>query len=85
MSELHIESPALAQDFTRMLAEQDIVLPLRPSETEVGSVVDAQGREVFVVDVNGERPDDQVALIAALLIVAINTCGGFQLEVGPNG
>jgi len=37
-------------------------------------------RDVFTVDVNSERPDDEATAIAAWIVVAVNTCAGFRAE-----
>ena len=58
----------------------DVRLPLHLSEEDTGVVLDADGRDVFTVDVNSERPDDQVEAIALWIVCAVNTCGGFRLE-----
>lgn len=47
-------------------------LPLRRSETCVGTALDADGVDVFTVDVNGERSDDEVAAIVSMIIAAVN-------------
>ncbi len=53
----------------------EIKLPLRLSESEVGSVVDADGHEVFVVDVHRDLPDEEVVAIAKEIIAAVNGQG----------
>lgn len=47
-------------------------LPLRPSDTEIGSIVDADGVEICVVDVHRDRPDDEVRAIVNLIVEAVN-------------
>lgn len=49
-----------------------VSLPLRACETHIGSVVDAEDREVFVVDANGDLPDDVVRARVMFLVDAVN-------------
>ena len=67
--------------FSAALAHLNIRLPLRHDETCCGTLVDADGNMVFVVDVNRERPDAEVRDIAELLQLAINVHAGFMPEV----
>lgn len=78
MAELRVENPRLTGDYVKLMADAGVTLPVRLHETEVGEIVDAKGREVCVVDVNRERPDDEVVHLCSWIVVAINTCGGFQ-------
>ena len=54
--------------------------PWSLDEEEVGSILDADKRTVLTVDVPGERPDEEAAKIALLIITAVNTCAGFRAE-----
>ncbi|WP_292200937.1 hypothetical protein [Mesorhizobium sp.] len=45
---------------------------MRASATEIGSIVDADGVEICVVDVHREKPDDEVRAIVALIVDAVN-------------
>lgn len=47
-------------------------LPLGVDPHEPGNIVDADGDHVMQVDINRERPDAQVAAIAAAVVAAIN-------------
>lgn len=47
-------------------------LPLRASATEIGSIVDADGIEICVVDVHRDRSDDEVTTIVNLIVDAVN-------------
>ncbi|CDX26918.1 conserved hypothetical protein [Mesorhizobium plurifarium] len=47
-------------------------LPLRVSATEIGSIVDADGIEVCVVDVHRDRSDEEVSAIASMIVDAVN-------------
>jgi hypothetical protein len=51
-------------------------LPWREHTCRFGVIVDAKGEVVCVVDPRGRRN------IAAMIIVAVNTCGGFRAEIG---
>ena len=68
MHEMIPGSPALS-DFDHAPARLTV---------DLGAVVDAQGRDVFTIDVNRERDDVEVLGIVAHLCMAINTCGGFK-------
>lgn len=71
-------SPAHAACSFAALSANDVRLPLRLSEEDAGVVLDADGRDVLTVDVNGERPDDQATSIARLLVVLVNAAAGFD-------
>lgn len=66
--------------FTSALARLDIRMPLRHDTTYCGTIVDADGKMVFVIDVHGERPDEEVEDIAALLLLALNIHAGYLPE-----
>jgi hypothetical protein len=68
--------------FRRTLGLHDVILPLRLNPGECGSVQDAAGREVFVVDASGESDDKQVTAIATWLALAINAAAGIRLVEG---
>ncbi|WP_281978833.1 hypothetical protein [Pseudorhizobium flavum] len=61
------------------LAALGVILPLTLAP-DIGTICDANGAPVCVVDVNRERSDFDVDRIARWIILAVNTCGGFQLE-----
>ncbi len=75
MADLRVENPRTTEQFVEALKREGVVLPLQPGED--GTILDATGRDILVVDVNRERPDDQVANIVLWLVLAANTCGGF--------
>ncbi|MDW9573423.1 hypothetical protein GOA73_08540 [Sinorhizobium meliloti] len=60
--------------------DQNVELPLRLSETDVGVVLDRHGCDVFTVDVNNERPDDEALAIALLIVESVNAEAGFTTE-----
>lgn len=66
--------------YAASLASSNVVLPLRYDEDNLGTIVDASGTPICVVDVNRERPDTEVLQIALRLVLGVNTCGGFTLE-----
>jgi hypothetical protein len=47
-------------------------LPLRQDAIDPCTVADAEGHDIFTVDANGERPDEQAEAIAKALIELIN-------------
>ncbi|MBB4520519.1 UNVERIFIED_ORG: hypothetical protein M2435_001299 [Rhizobium sophorae] len=71
--------------FTAALSGLDIRMPLRHDATHCGTIVDADGNMVFVVDVNRERSDAEVTDIAELMLLAINVHAGFLPEVLADG
>ncbi|MGY2732356.1 hypothetical protein [Sphingomonas sp. UYP23] len=62
--------------YANELRKLDVRLPLRLCDEEIGSVIDDEGLEIFVVDGHYERSDDDVSAIAALIVEAINARGG---------
>ncbi|MDW9791881.1 hypothetical protein GOB42_13910 [Sinorhizobium meliloti] len=60
--------------------DQNVELPLRLSETDVGVVLDRHGCDVFTVDVNNERPDDEALAIALFIVECVNAEAGFTAE-----
>lgn len=75
---LDITAGQTTEQFVAELAKLDVKLPLALHDEEVGSVIDADKREIFVVDVHSERPKHQVEQIASWIVMAVNTCGGFK-------
>lgn len=66
--------------FTSALTRLDIRMPLRHDTTHCGTIVDADGNMVFVIDIHGERQDEEVEDIAALLLLALNVHAGYLPE-----
>ncbi len=60
--------------------DQNVELPLRLSETDVGVVLDRHSCDVFTVDVNNQRPDDEALAIALLIVECVNAEAGFTTE-----
>ncbi|RWN47161.1 MAG: hypothetical protein EOS03_12445 [Mesorhizobium sp.] len=75
---LEIVNPGTTEAFVAALAGCGVKLPLALHSQEVGSVIDADNHEVFVVDVHSELSDEVTEYIASWLVLAVNTCGGFK-------
>ncbi|ASQ10666.1 hypothetical protein [Sinorhizobium meliloti] len=60
--------------------DQNVELPLRLSERDIGVVLDRHGCDVFTVDVNNERPDEEALTIALLIVECVNAEAGFTTE-----
>lgn len=78
MADLIIDNPKTPEAFVAALVALNVKLPLKFCETELGVLIDDDGRDVITLDVNRERPDDEVAAIAAYLVMAINAAGGLR-------
>ncbi|RVL02460.1 hypothetical protein [Sinorhizobium meliloti] len=59
---------------------QNVELPLCLSETDIGVVLDRHGCDVFTVDVNNERPDEEALAIALFIVECVNEAAGFTEE-----
>lgn len=64
--------------FRRTLGVLGVELPVRPDPTEGAVLVDASGSDFMVVDLNAERPTDDVDVIARLIADAINAAGRIE-------
>ncbi|RVJ06262.1 hypothetical protein [Sinorhizobium medicae] len=60
--------------------DQNVELPLRLSETDIGVVLDRHSCDVFTVDVNNERPDDEALAIALFIVESVNAEAGSTTE-----
>ncbi|RVQ01984.1 hypothetical protein [Sinorhizobium meliloti] len=60
--------------------DQNVELPLRLSDKDIGVVLDRHGCDVFTVDVNNERPDDEALAIALFIVESVNAEAGFTTE-----
>jgi len=58
----------LASEF----GDRGFKLPFKPSRNDIGAVLDSDGNDIFVVDVNNQPPDQQVADVAELITVCVN-------------
>jgi hypothetical protein len=68
--------PASDEEFVAALDRLGIKLPLRLSEEDVGVVLDAEGRDVFTVDVNNGLSDAEATEIAELLVAGVHIGAG---------
>lgn len=76
-AQLQVTNPSTIAQFVGALADHGVKLPLLPTEDDIGTLVDADGKPVLVVDVDRQRSDEDVAWIVGMIQVAVNTCGGF--------
>ncbi|OWZ95259.1 hypothetical protein B9J07_05825 [Sinorhizobium sp. LM21] len=60
--------------------DQNVKLPLRLCDEEVGVVLDDDGVDVFTVDSNGARENEEVSTIALLIAECVNADAGFSEE-----
>ncbi|MCT7667644.1 hypothetical protein [Shinella kummerowiae] len=72
-------NPNSPDGFAAVFLANNVELPLEPSSEDAGVLLDAQGRDVITIDVNGERPDEEVYALTAYLCMAINGAGGFKV------
>lgn len=70
-------------DIFAAFASLGVRLPLRLSDEDAGVVVDADGRDVLTVDVNGEIPDKDANGIAALAARIVNEAAGCTAAPAP--
>jgi hypothetical protein len=83
MAEIHAVPEAIreATAFTVGMRLNGLHLPVRHARDSCGVILDTEDNLVAVIDVNRERPDDQVMAIAELVVVAINSYAGLTAEV----
>lgn len=79
MAQTIFENPDTALGYQTAFRANNVELPLRPSNVEIGVLVDAQGNDVITIDVNGARPDSEVEALTAYLCMAINQSGGYRV------
>jgi hypothetical protein len=82
MADLRVENVKISEEFNAALLQLGVAMPIDHHPDEVGEVIDAMGNIVLQVDPLGSLPDDQASAIAAMIILAVNTCGSF-LAVEP--
>lgn len=61
--DLRVEDPAISDDFRSLVPEAPL-----PWSAEGGSVLDAEGAQVCLT----------TPRLAALIVIGVNTCGGFR-------
>ncbi|MDW9877356.1 hypothetical protein GOA90_08875 [Sinorhizobium meliloti] len=74
------ERPVTHRTMRTVFLDQNVELPLRLSETDIGVVLDRHGCDVFTVDVNNERPDEEALAIALFVVECVNEAAGFSGE-----
>lgn len=74
MADLRVENPKTTEEYVSFLAGLGVKLPLDFGEDQV---VDATGQVVLTVSPFGFRDRQQIEAIAGMIVVAVNTCGGF--------
>lgn len=85
MFDLHINPSKTTDEYRQILADLGVTLPLHPDPDDLGVIIDANGRDVATVDVEKERSDAAADQITTWIILAVNTCGGFQLKAKIDG
>ena len=80
MADFRSIRPQATEDYAQLMHRHSVVLPLALCDQHTGSVIDAEGVEIFVVDPNSELDDDHALEIAFAIIFAVNVCGGFEGE-----
>lgn len=50
----------------------NVALPLKHEIDNIGTIADATGKGILVIDMHREMPDDQVTDIAELIVDAVN-------------
>jgi hypothetical protein len=76
--DLRVENPTTSEQFAAALRAIDVILPVEVCSDEAAVVRDAAGAVVCVVDADREMSDEDAARLADLIVVALNTCGGFR-------
>lgn len=75
--DLRLENPKTADAFVAALAAIDVVLPVEV-DPDNGAIVDAEGVFVCAVDEQEMSTAEDAAALASLIVMAINTCGGYR-------
>lgn len=78
MPQTIFENPVSAPGYCAAFAGHNVALPLKPSDADLGTLLDAHGRDVLTIDVNSERSEDEVVALTAYLCMAINQAAGFK-------
>lgn len=84
MADLRVEDIRISEDFNAALLQLGVVMPLDHHPDEAGEIVCAMGNKLLQVDPDGMLSDEEAYAIAALIILAVNTCGSFKaVRRGP--
>lgn len=67
------------QHFAAVLVDLDLKFPLRVSREEIGGVVDDEGEDVFIVDIDAAEDDDRVIQLTLGIVGVLNTAAGYRL------
>ncbi|MBD9390162.1 hypothetical protein IB237_23455 [Agrobacterium sp. AGB01] len=73
MADLFTLAPPATSSLSLKLSALGVILPLQRCESDCATICDADGRDVFTVDANGNRPDEEAEQIAVTLMAAINS------------
>lgn len=65
---------------SRAFGDQNVRLPLSVSVDDIAVIEDADGNAFLLVDINRERPDEEVAAIAMLVAAAVNVTAGLPVS-----
>lgn len=79
-SHLRVTNPSTIAQFVGHMTDHGVKLPLQVTNEDIGTLLDADGKPVLVVDVDRQRTDEDVAWIRGMIQVAVNTCGGFKAQ-----
>lgn len=84
MADLRFAKPSTTEEFRAWLERAGAPAPWQGAK---GTIYDADGDLVLQVDPDNDRNDANVVQLGAAILVAVNTCAGFQAappaEPGP--
>lgn len=83
MTAIQTTTNAMTNAFVSVMADLDVVLPVRASATNIGSILDKNGKEFCTADAGGNMLDPKALALAEWIADAINTCGGYQERTAP--
>lgn len=75
---LAVESTKTSDAFAAALKEAGAPAPWTEHEKDPATLLDANGVAVLQIDPEVERTDAEANMIAAWVLVAVNTCAGFK-------
>ena len=64
--------------YAKLLNDLDVKLPIRLHDEDAGVVIDADGKDVFLVPVQDSGSQENSTLVASWIVTAVNTCAGFR-------
>lgn len=71
--------PDTPEKFIEAMGNLNVLFPLTPSSEDCGVLLDDAGDAVLTVDVNSDRPDEEVELLTAYVCMALNKFAGFDV------